>query len=254
MSSENRFEFTKDNIDFYFKELAKIYRKKVGKNMRAELILVGGASVLVNYGFRNMTTDVDAVYQTTAAMKDAINSVRDKFGLPNGWINSDFMRTNSYSDKLRQFSVYYKTYSNVVTIRTVAAEYLIAMKLRSGRQYKSDLSDVLGILTEHARRNTFISLNQIMSAVIDLYGAWDELPETSRNFIENAMRDGRFDYLYEQVLIGEHETKTLLINYEQYSQKAMNTKNVDIIAEKLQQKADKATILKDLRQIKSEND
>ena len=54
MSSEQRFEFTKDNIDTYLKELAKEYRKLVGKNMRAELILIGGASVLVNYGFRDI--------------------------------------------------------------------------------------------------------------------------------------------------------------------------------------------------------
>ena len=58
MSSENRFEFTKDNIDTYLKELAKEYRKLVGKNVPAEIILIGGASVLVNYGFRDMTTDI----------------------------------------------------------------------------------------------------------------------------------------------------------------------------------------------------
>ena len=71
MSSENRFEFTKDNIDTYLKELAKEYRKLVGKNMPAEIILIGGASVLVNYGFRDMTTDIDALIQAASSMKDA---------------------------------------------------------------------------------------------------------------------------------------------------------------------------------------
>ena len=48
MSSEQRFEFTKDNIDLYLKELSKEYRKLIGKAMPAELILIGGAAVLIN--------------------------------------------------------------------------------------------------------------------------------------------------------------------------------------------------------------
>ena len=98
MSSENTNYFTKENLDDYLKELGKEYRRLNGKGMPAELILIGGASVLINYGFRNMTTD---------------------------------------------------------------SEYLIAMKLRSGRQYKSDLSDVLGILAEHEKEGTPLSMKQI---------------------------------------------------------------------------------------------
>ena len=49
MSSEKQIEFTKENIDTYLKEVAKEYRKQIGKNMPAEMILIGGASVLVNY-------------------------------------------------------------------------------------------------------------------------------------------------------------------------------------------------------------
>ncbi len=97
MSSERQIEFTKENIDTYLKELAKAYRKQIGKNMPAEMILIGGASVLVNYGFRDMTTDIDAVIQAASAMKDVINRVGDRFDLPNGWLNEDFRKTASYS-------------------------------------------------------------------------------------------------------------------------------------------------------------
>lgn len=179
MSSEKQIEFTKENIDTYLKEVAKEYRRQVGKGTPAELILTGGASVLINYGFRNMTTDIDALIRAASAMKDAINCVGDRYDLPNGWLNADFTNTDSYSAKLSRFSVYYKTYSNVVTIRTVAEEYLIAMKLRSGRQYKSDLSDVLGILAEHEKRRMPISMAQIRRAVTELYGSWETLPESS---------------------------------------------------------------------------
>ena len=51
MPSENRIEFTKENLDTYLKEVAREYRRLAGKGMPAELILIGGASILINYGF-----------------------------------------------------------------------------------------------------------------------------------------------------------------------------------------------------------
>ena len=68
--------------------------------MPAEIILVGGAAVLAGYGFRDMTTDIDAIIYASSAMNEAINKVRDKFDLPHGWINTDFMKTKSYSKRI----------------------------------------------------------------------------------------------------------------------------------------------------------
>lgn len=42
-----------------------------GKSMPAEIVLVGGAAILTNYGFRNMTTDIDAVIHAASTIKDA---------------------------------------------------------------------------------------------------------------------------------------------------------------------------------------
>jgi len=78
--------FTKDNLDMYLRELGKEYRRLSGKAVPAEIILIGGASILANYGFRDMTYDMDAVIVSSSAMKDAINHVGDKFNLPNGWM------------------------------------------------------------------------------------------------------------------------------------------------------------------------
>ena len=170
MSSEPASVFTKDNLDTYFKELAKEYRKLSGKSMPAELILVGGAAILLNYGFRDTTTDVDAIIHASSSMKDAINHISDRFDLPNSWLNSDFMHTSSYSSKLCQYSVFYRTFANVLHVRFVSSEYLIAMKLRSGRKYKNDLSDILGILAEHERCGSPLAWEAIDQAVTDLYG------------------------------------------------------------------------------------
>ena len=65
------YPFTKENLNNYLKELAKEFRKRNGKTMPAEVILIGGASVVINYGFREMTYDMDAVIDATSAMKEA---------------------------------------------------------------------------------------------------------------------------------------------------------------------------------------
>ena len=254
MSSEKQFEFTKENIDLYLKEVAKEYRKQAGKKMPAELVLIGGASVLINYGFRNMTTDIDALIQAASAMMEAINHVGDRYGLPNGWLNADFTNTDSYSVKLSQFSVYYKTYANIVTIRTVAAEYLIAMKLRSGRQYKSDLSDVIGILFEHEKRGMPIRMEQIRKAVNDLYGDWGALPEASRAFIENVMHNGQLAQLYGETAVGEKETRELLLQFEQDYPGVTKQDNVDAIVGTLQKKTNRASVLSRLRELQQVKD
>ena len=250
MSSEKQAEFTKDNIDTYLKEIAKEYRKQIGKNMPAALILIGGASVLINYGFRDMTTDIDALIQAASVMKDVINRVGDRYELPAGWLNDDFKNTVSYSPALVQHSEYYRTFSNVMTVRTVSSEYLIAMKLRSGRQYKRDLSDVLGILAEHEKKDSAVTMEQIQKAVTNLYGDWNALPEASQNFIANVMQDGHFNELFAQTIGAEEETKELLIHFEHDYPGIAKESNADEIAGKLQKKADQASVLAKLRERK----
>ena len=171
MSFENSDVFNKENLDIYLKALGKEYSKLGDRKMPAELILIGGAAILENYGFRDMTTNVDAIIHASSAMKDAIRKVSNDYSLPNDWLNADFVKTASYSDKLVQYSVHYRTFYGALNVRTITAEYLIAMKLRSGRKYKNDLSDIIGILAEHEKRGTVIIYEQIDTAVINLYGS-----------------------------------------------------------------------------------
>jgi hypothetical protein len=227
MPSENRIEFTKENLDTYLKEVAREYRRLAGKGMPAELILIGGASILINYGFRGMTTDIDALILASSAMEDAILRVEEKCHLPHGWLNADFTRTESYTPKLKEYSVYYRQYANVLTLRTISAEYLIAMKLRSGRQYKNDLSDVLGILAEHEKRGTPLTMEQIKKAVCNLYGDWNALPEKSQRFMEDVMNDGHFDALYQQVSASEQDAHNALPRFEKDYPGVTNEANVD---------------------------
>lgn len=228
--------FTKENLDNYLKELAKEYRKLGGKNMPAEIVLVGGAAILTNYGFRDMTTDVDAIVRASSSMKDAINTVGDKFELPNNWLNKDFMKTSSYSPKLDEVSVYYKSFYGVLTVRSIKDEYLIAMKLCSGRKYKNDLSDIIGILAEHEHNNDPLTLDEINEAVKRLYGGWENFPSDSKPFIENAIKNGGYEEIYQSVKAEEKQSKELLIEFEEEYKNVANASNVDDILRSLKAK------------------
>ena len=121
------FEFTRNNIDHYLYEVAKIYKKTNKAFPDAEIILIGGASVLLNYNFRDMTTDLDAILRASSSMKDAIKKVADDNGLESDWINEDFKHTKSYSSKIAQYSKFYKKFCGCLTVRTITDEYLLAM-------------------------------------------------------------------------------------------------------------------------------
>lgn len=233
MSSDS---FTKENLDICLKELAKEYRRLNGRAMPAEIILVGGAAILSNYGFRDMTTDIDAVIHAASSIKDAINIVGDRLSLPNGWINTDFMHTPSYSSKIDEFSVYYKSFYGVLSVRTISAEYLIAMKLRAGRKYKNDLSDVIGILAEHEKAGLSVTFEKIDKAVKNLYGGWEEFPEDSKPFIENALRNGDFEKVYFSVRNNEADSKNILVNFEKDYPNAAKESNINDILKTLKEK------------------
>lgn len=228
MSSDS-ITFNRENLDIYLRELAKEFRKLNGKTMPAEIILIGGASILANYGFRDMTYDMDAVIVASSAMKDAINHIGDKFGLPSGWLNTDFMKTKSYSPKLIEHSKYYKTFSNVLTVRTISGEYLIAMKLLSGRKYKNDLSDIVGILISHMENNDAITIERIKNAVITLYGTWDVIPHDSAQFIENLLQNSNYIEAYQRIREEELLNKDTLIEFEQNYPNVANEDNINNI-------------------------
>lgn len=230
--------FTKENLDRYLKELAKEFRRLNGKTMPAEMILIGGASILANYGFRETTYDMDAIIQASSAMKEAINHVGDLLGLPNGWLNTDFVQTKSYSPKLIAHSEYYKTFSNILTIRTVAAEYLIAMKLMSGRKYKYDLSDIVGILLEHQKDGKPIGLEQIEAAVCNLYGSIDSLSPDSSAFLQAVIESGNYEALYQQYRQEEQASKKELLDFEEQYPGVTTDGNINDILETLKKRRD----------------
>lgn len=234
MLSETGKRFTKENLNTYLKELAKEFRKTSGKNAKAEIVLVGGAAVLANYSFRDGTMDIDAAIHAPSSIKDAIIRVSDKFNFPNDWINTDFMRTKSYSHKVDEYSTYYREFSNVLTVRTIKAEYLIAMKLVSNRTYKNDNSDIIGILKEQSEIGKPITKDMIKDAVIQMYGDYDILSDESKAIIENISENDDLDDKYNKTRRNEIKNKELLQTFEEDYPDVLNEINIADILKTLE--------------------
>lgn len=217
--------FTKSNLDEYLKELSVEFRKEYGRKAEAEIILIGGAAVLANYDFRANTTDVDAVVRANSSLKSMVNRVGDKHGLPNNWLNSDFLRTDSYSLKLAQYSQHYRRYGGL-EVRTVSGEYLIAMKLCSGRKYKKDMSDIVGVLQEHKLAGKPIMMEDIDKAVVNLYGSWDRISEFSTSFIKDVLQNENYENVYLAIKDREEEIKEMSLDIQE-KQKTGET-NLDL--------------------------
>ena len=247
---------TRDNLNDCLKALAKEFRRLNGTKTQAEIVLIGGAAILASYLFRDLTYDVDAIIIASSAMKEAINTVGDKLNLPRGWLNADFKRTASYSDKLVAVSVYYKTFSNILQVRTIAAEYLVAMKLMSGRRYKHDISDVYGILWEHQKNGTPLTKESILKAVEKLFGNASNLPKASAVLLDSAYKSGNYEKLYRLSREDELEAKEILTDFDQQYPNALKLESIDNILDGMKQKrnslGEKPSLLGRLEDVKIE--
>ena len=206
-------KLSKEQLDSIFKDIAKDFKKRIkNKALSYELIIVGGASILLNYSFRETTVDIDCLDIQDALMNEIINNVGEKYQLPHGWINTDFIKTNSYTPKLIQYSTYYKSYANgSLIIRTIKDEYLIAMKMMAARKYKHDYSDIFGIIKE----NPSLSFEKVIKAVENLYGDASKISSEMTTFVKSLFEPNSISYA--ELEKGEKETEAILLT--KYSRK-----------------------------------
>lgn len=200
MFAEKKYtEITKDNFEPILRSFAKHFKKLNGKSMPAELILVGGAAVMARYGFRDMTKDFDSIIRTSSAVREAASIVEDEFGLEHNWLNNDFQRTDSYSKELILHSKHYRTYYGILDVRTIDAEYLIAMKMVSAREHSNDLPDIVGIVAEQIEMENPITFEKVDTAMNNLYGGWDKVSDQMKQFLHFVLEHENPNELYDQM-------------------------------------------------------
>ena len=239
--------FSQKNLNFYLNELAKDIKKIMGRNADVEVILVGGGAVIAGgYDFREMTMDIDFMESYGQSIKDAVHRTGDRLGLPSSWMNSDFTKTDSYSENIRKVSRPYKTFRQVLHVRSLGDNHLVAMKLASDRLYKFDRSDIVGIVTRMDGSKEEIE-KAVKQAVKDLYGDWGYLKERSQKFFEIVLENLSDEHFYEKIRDIEKKNKDILIDFEEQYPDILNNEIADNLLE-----PDVRTALKNIPDEKSD--
>lgn len=238
--SSDKTLITKENAYPILKAFAKEYKKQNGTNVPVELVIVGGGSILLNYGFREATQDFDIMVQSMGKIKNVSYRVADLYNLPDNWLNTDFMHTVSYSEKLREVSKHFCSFNNGnLEFRTVNGEYLIAMKMVSAREYRNDISDVVGILIYMKNETKDFSMDRIDRAIDFLYGKRE-------NVIKEDVYDKVKEYVkwsvtelekeYDVLTQMEKQTKQELIDINEKYQGVVKEESIDTVIEGLRRR------------------
>ena len=228
-------KITRANARDIIRRFARQYRKALGKTP-AEIIIVGGGSIMLNYKFRDSTQDFDVILQAASGIKDVISQFADENNLPRDWMNTDFVKTASYSDVLKEVSRHYCWLNNnTLEIRTVSGVYLIAMKIIARRDYRNDISDAVGILIEETEAGNHISYDDIEAAYKKLYHAVPDT-KTQQQFRDLCAKNvEELKALYDSQKAAESLVGRQLISYIRDGVQ-IDTKNATDIAARIREK------------------
>lgn len=176
---------TKADMDNLFYELNKELRKKLRKmprDYKADLYVVGGACVVATLGSRDSTTDIDAMWTIGAEMRECINAVGDRLNLGHTWCNCDFKRTKSYTNAIIYNSTIYKTFDRLV-VRMVNYDLLLAMKLVAFREHKkTDELDCINIVNYYKSKGVNLTTESLIN-LVNKYFSINDLSVDAKRFI-----------------------------------------------------------------------
>ncbi|WP_147525451.1 DUF6036 family nucleotidyltransferase [Acetivibrio ethanolgignens] len=229
-------------MEYNLRDLSRELKNEFGRKANFELIIVGGAAIALRYGFRETTQDIDAILSAGASsIKDAVRRVSDKNKIDPNWLNSDFVKTRSYSKALIEHSKFYKTYNQVLQVRIIEDAFLVAMKLKSFRVYKNDMSDIVGVIQESPN----ISIDKIKDACLKLYGSTAEISDAAWSFVSDVI-SGKIDYC--NVKDEEVGNRELLLEFEKDYDKVLHEGNLNDVLEQLKKKRTNLTIMDSFKQ------
>ncbi|MHB1679241.1 MAG: nucleotidyltransferase [bacterium] len=132
---------TKETIIKAFKRLSELLAKQ---DTQAEIYIVGGAAMILAYGARTFTKDIDAIYSNKETVYKFFKEIAEEMDLDEHWIN----------DAAKSFIPLKKDENSIAIIdeqnlKVMAAseEYMLAMKLLAARvEDKPDIEFLLNKL------------------------------------------------------------------------------------------------------------
>lgn len=105
------------------------------------------------------------------------------------------------------------------------------MKLMSGRKYKNDISDIVGIINSCKLNNKIITYDMIDTAVKNLYDNWDNIDKEVVELLHIILNTKNLNELYDKTLKDENNSKHQLLDFNNKYQHTLNEANInDVLA------------------------
>ncbi|MCL2545773.1 MAG: DUF6036 family nucleotidyltransferase [Oscillospiraceae bacterium] len=138
-------ELTREDILKYFEE---INSRLAAENKHGDIYVVGGAAMTMVFNARTSTYDIDAIFAPKEDLRAIISDIAEKHSLNEDWLNDG--AKGFVTDKMK-FQTHL-SYSNL-TVLSVDAESLLAMKLTSARANSKDMDDSIFLMKELGIQN-----------------------------------------------------------------------------------------------------
>jgi len=107
------------------------------------------------------------------------------------------------------------------------------MKLMAGREYKHDMSDIVGIFLEHKKKKEPISLEKLDNAIKKLYGNMDKMPEESINMLNKLKNTTNYEKLFKEIKNKEKEARKILNTFSDKYPNVLTKDNINNILNQL---------------------
>ena len=125
---------TRDKIISGLRRLGEELEKE---GMGGEILLTGGAAMCLVHSARDMTKDIDALYEPKEEINRLVKKIAEQEGLPEDWLNDGVKGFIAADAPVEEFMVL-----DGLKITAVTPEYLLSMKLMSARYGEKDAEDI----------------------------------------------------------------------------------------------------------------
>ncbi|MCL1848083.1 MAG: DUF6036 family nucleotidyltransferase [Clostridiales bacterium] len=116
-----------------------------------EVLLTGGAAMCLVHSARDMTKDIDALYEPKNEINRLVKIIAAQEGLPEDWLNDSvkgFITEGAPTDAFLSLEG--------LKITVVSPEYLLSMKLMSARYGEIDAEDIRFLMEKLQIRQDYI--------------------------------------------------------------------------------------------------
>jgi len=149
--------------------LRKLGAELKRQELQGEIMLTGGAAMCLVHSARDMTKDIDALYEPKEIINRLVQQIAEEDNLPVDWLNDSVKGFISDSAPTEDFITL-----DGLKITTVSPEYLLAMKLISSRYGEKDAEDIRFLM----KKMEIKTIESACETVAKFYPANRILPKT----------------------------------------------------------------------------